>query len=240
MLTSFLAAAALSTTSIVHAFSPDPGQGKMYIGMWPDIAEGFYDTPAAANARLGINFPVFQLAQTIPLPAYNWDTGAGGEALFSEVDASATDAAYFITVCKWRPFYSGNPEPMFRTDPDTEDGIEAVTDGDLVQLADQIARCRLSLRVFKLAKYRVHHPSRSEPRETCVLEVGTGDEWTVRYLPFHRVKQLTDKAHRWKSYGVQPTAFKALWERMHTIVKQIAPDTTIVWAPNSEHTIARN
>lgn len=41
---------------------------------------GFGDTPTKINSRLGQNVPVFQIAQEIPLPPYNYVTGAGGAA----------------------------------------------------------------------------------------------------------------------------------------------------------------
>ena len=34
-------------------------------------------------------------------------------------------------------------------------------------------------------------------------------------------------------YGIQPTGYKRLWSRMHTIIKAVAPDTVLVWAPNT-------
>ncbi|KAG0146342.1 hypothetical protein CROQUDRAFT_133191 [Cronartium quercuum f. sp. fusiforme G11] len=37
----------------------------------------------------------------------------------------------------------------------------------------------------------------------------------------------------WMTYGVQPTAFVALWKRMHDIIRSIAPKTVLVWAPNA-------
>lgn len=36
----------------------------------------------------------------------------------------------------------------------------------------------------------------------------------------------------WMPFGAQPTAFLELWRRMYTIVKGLAPDTVVVWAPN--------
>lgn len=40
----------------------------------------FNDTPANFNAHLQQNVPVFQIAQDIPLPKFNYTTGAGGPA----------------------------------------------------------------------------------------------------------------------------------------------------------------
>jgi hypothetical protein len=36
----------------------------------------------------------------------------------------------------------------------------------------------------------------------------------------------------WMAYGVKPTQFLALWKRMFAIIKTLAPQTIIVWAPN--------
>lgn len=40
----------------------------------------YNDRPAIVNEKLGYNVPVFQIAQPIPLPPYNWTTGVGGPA----------------------------------------------------------------------------------------------------------------------------------------------------------------
>jgi len=64
------------------------------------------------------------MGQSIPLPVYNYTTGAGGEALFSYVDDTATNAAYFLTVY-----------------PDQTDNLAGVQDSDLVSLAYQILKC---------------------------------------------------------------------------------------------------
>ena len=37
----------------------------------------------------------------------------------------------------------------------------------------------------------------------------------------------------WNSWGQQPVAFRALWIRVHTAIKALAPDTAMVWAPSS-------
>ncbi|MBZ6370618.1 MAG: hypothetical protein LBE44_01600 [Microbacterium hominis] len=34
-------------------------------------------------------------------------------------------------------------------------------------------------------------------------------------------------------YGQQPTAFLQSWQNMYTLVKSVAPETVIVWAPNT-------
>lgn len=48
--------------------------------VWLVICAAYYDTPVGFNARIGLNVPVFQIAQEIPLPAYNYTSGAGGPA----------------------------------------------------------------------------------------------------------------------------------------------------------------
>jgi hypothetical protein len=35
------------------------------------------------------------------------------------------------------------------------------------------------------------------------------------------------------NYGQRPTAFRAAWQRMYQAIKSIAPDTIMVWAPNT-------
>lgn len=35
------------------------------------------------------------------------------------------------------------------------------------------------------------------------------------------------------TYGQQPTAFLQSWQNMYTLVKSVAPDTVIIWAPNT-------
>lgn len=37
----------------------------------------------------------------------------------------------------------------------------------------------------------------------------------------------------WNVYGLQPLQFIQTWLQMHTIIKNIAPNTAIVWAPNT-------
>lgn len=38
---------------------------------------------------------------------------------------------------------------------------------------------------------------------------------------------------RWMQYGQQPTAFIESWTSMYNAVKAVAPDTIMVWAPNT-------
>ncbi|OAV95369.1 hypothetical protein PTTG_05428 [Puccinia triticina 1-1 BBBD Race 1] len=90
----------------------------VYFGVWPDTAHGFSDTPAMINQRLGFNTSVFQIAQLIPLPPYNYTTGAGGPAPEYLIEQTQTDAAVFLTV--------------YPT------GLDTVTDDDLKLLGDPV------------------------------------------------------------------------------------------------------
>ena len=37
----------------------------------------------------------------------------------------------------------------------------------------------------------------------------------------------------WMAYGLQPLMFVDVWRQMYTVIKQIAPMTAVVWAPNT-------
>jgi len=91
---------------------------QVYFGIWPNSDHGYSDTPAIINQRLGFNTSVFQIAQVIPLPPYNYTTGAGGPAPEYLVEQSQTDAAVFLTV--------------YPT------GLDTVTDENLKQLGEQL------------------------------------------------------------------------------------------------------
>lgn len=54
---------------------------------------------------------------------------------------------------------------------------------------------------------------------------GSGKTVFLRWAP--------EFSGNWMTYGLQPTAFKAMWRRMHDIVKGEAPDTVLVWSPNT-------
>ncbi|GAA5899065.1 hypothetical protein JCM6882_004606 [Rhodosporidiobolus microsporus] len=173
-----LAAVALGATA-VNAAMFEPPEGQILFGMWFDPADPYYDTPSLVNERLGFNVPVFQLAQAIPRPAYNYTTGAGGAAPESLIELSGTDAAVFLTVY---------PEP---------NGFDGVTTADYEELGKQI------------------------------LDYQTTNNRTT-FLRFAPEMQGT-----WMSYGMQPTAFLTHWVSMYNTVKAIAPNTIIVWAPNT-------
>lgn len=37
----------------------------------------------------------------------------------------------------------------------------------------------------------------------------------------------------WMVYGLQPIEFLASWSKMYSIIKAEAPDTVVVWSPNT-------
>ncbi|BGP12272.1 hypothetical protein JCM10213_000033 [Rhodosporidiobolus nylandii] len=171
-----LAATAAVPAAVAAPFEP-PGNQVM-LGMWFDPADPYYDTPAAINQKLGFNVPVYQIAQPIPLPPYNYTTGAGGVAPENMIERSSTDAAVFLTVYP-------------------TSGFSAVTDDDFTALGRQIYdyQANLNRTVF------------------------------LRYAP--------EMQGLWMAYGQQPTAFNQSWHQMYNVVKSVAPETIMVWAPNT-------
>lgn len=65
----------------VMAAPYEPPGNQVLFGAWIDTQVGYSDTPIKFNQRLRQNTPVFQIAQDIPLPKYNYTTGSGGAAL---------------------------------------------------------------------------------------------------------------------------------------------------------------
>ncbi|GAA5846837.1 hypothetical protein JCM9279_004460 [Rhodotorula babjevae] len=170
-----VALASVTVASAQALFEP-PGDQVM-LGFWYDSADPYYDTPAIINEKLGNNVPVFQLSQQIPLPAFNYTTGAGGAAPESLIERSSTDAAVFLTI--------------YPT------SFAAITDDDFTNLAKQIYdyQANLNRTVF------------------------------LRYAP--------EMQGTWMTYGFDPVGFLQSWTNMYTIIKAIAPETIMVWAPNT-------
>ncbi|GAA5954071.1 hypothetical protein JCM21900_005398 [Sporobolomyces salmonicolor] len=156
----------------------EPAGDQVLLGMWFDSAEPYSDSPSRINNNLGYNVPVFQIAQAIPLPKYNYTTGAGGAAPENQIELSATDAAVFLTVYP-------------------TSGFAAVTDDDFTALGQQILNYQqvLNRTVF------------------------------LRYAP--------EMQGTWMTYGMQPTEFNTSWHSMYNLVKAVAPETIMVWAPNT-------
>ncbi|KAK4057668.1 hypothetical protein OIO90_001316 [Microbotryomycetes sp. JL221] len=176
-----LAALAATTANVplmASAAPAEPPGNQVMFGAWLDPADGYDDRPIYFNTKLQQNVAVFQIAQDIPLPPYNWVTGSGGPAPENIIERSGTDAAVFLTV------YPAN-------------GFSAVTDDDLTALGQQILDYQTSL------------------NRTTFL----------RYAP--------EMQGLWNRYGNQPTEFVSHWRDMYTTVKSIAPDTIMVWAPNT-------
>jgi len=100
--------------------APFPADDQVYLGLWLNGQQGYSDTPAAANARMNLSFPVFQFGQRIPRQEFNYVVGVGWPAFVYLADWTNSNAAYFLTIY-----------------PD--EGYEAVTDGDLAALGQQLA-----------------------------------------------------------------------------------------------------
>ncbi|KAG0146197.1 hypothetical protein CROQUDRAFT_715707 [Cronartium quercuum f. sp. fusiforme G11] len=73
-------------------------RSQVWFGIWTNPESGYSDTPSTFNKRIGFNVSVFQIAQVIPLPKYNYTTGAGGPAPEYLIEQTNTDAAVFLTV----------------------------------------------------------------------------------------------------------------------------------------------
>ncbi|GAA5955194.1 hypothetical protein JCM8115_001879 [Rhodotorula mucilaginosa] len=176
--TALALAVAGTAISAVNGAMYEPPEGQVMLGFWFDPANPYNDRPSIINEKLGNNVPVFQIAQPIPLPPYNWTTGVGGPAPENTIEQSGTDAAVFLTIYP-------------------TEGFAAVTDEDFIALGKQILDYQTTL------------------NRTTFL----------RYAP--------EMQGTWMRYGQQPTAFLQSWQNMYTLVKSVAPETVIVWAPNT-------
>ncbi|POY71229.1 hypothetical protein BMF94_5541 [Rhodotorula taiwanensis] len=176
--TALALAVAGSAVTAVQGAMFEPPAGQVMLGFWFDPASPYNDRPALVNEALGYNVPVFQVAQPIPLPPYNYTTGVGGPAPENTIEQSGTDAAVFLTV------YPTN-------------GFNAVTDDDFIALGKQILDYQTNL------------------NRTTFL----------RYAP--------EMQGTWMTYGQKPTEFLQSWQNMYTLVKSVAPETIMVWAPNT-------
>lgn len=82
----------------------EPAGNQVLFGAWIDTQVGYADSPIKFNQRIQQNTAVFQIAQDIPLPKYNYTTGSGGAALENLIELSGTDAAVFLTVYPYQGF----------------------------------------------------------------------------------------------------------------------------------------
>jgi len=114
-----LALALALGSSVSQAAMFEPPGSQVLMGSWIDTQQGYEDTPELTNERIGRLLPVYQIAQEIPLPAYDWVTGAGGPAPERLIEESASTAAVFLTVYP-------------------NQGFDVVLDEDLVNLGNQI------------------------------------------------------------------------------------------------------
>lgn len=170
--------AVLGGVTTTRAAPAEPQGNQVMLGFWFDSADPYHDSPSIINQKLGYNVPVFQMAQAIPLPRYNYTTGAGGPAPENQIERSSTDAHVFLTVY-----------PV--------DGFQTVAESDFTALGQQILDYQTNL------------------NRTVFL----------RYAP--------EMQGKWMQYGQQPTAFRASWTQMYNSVKAVAPETIMVWAPNT-------
>jgi len=154
----------------------EPPAGKFLFGVWPQLEDGYQETPALVNDRTGFLFPAFQLSQRIPVLPYDFVTGVGGPIPAAYIEATGTDADIYLTVYPY--------------------GGLNVSDADLLSLA-------LQVRTYQ----------------------GSGKTVFLRWAP--------EFGGDWMTYGLQPTEFVATWIRMHDIIKAEAPDTVLVWSPNT-------
>ncbi|GAA5882807.1 hypothetical protein JCM16303_002468 [Sporobolomyces ruberrimus] len=168
----------LSGITRTRAALAEPAGNQVMLGFWFDSADPYHDSPSIINQKLGYNVPVFQMAQAIPLPKYDYTTGAGGPAPENQIERSSTDAHVFLTVY-----------PV--------DGFQTVAEADFTALGQQILDYQTNL------------------NRTVFL----------RYAP--------EMQGRWMQYGQQPTAFIESWTTMYNAVKAVAPQTIMVWAPNT-------
>ena len=72
LISTLSASLALLIPHVASQALAEPPGNQVYIGFWVATEEG--DTPLKLNERVGFNQSVFQIAQTLPQPAYNWVT----------------------------------------------------------------------------------------------------------------------------------------------------------------------
>lgn len=102
-----------------------------------------------ANDRLGHLLPVYQVAQNIPLPAYNWDTGAGGPPPVGVRSLSHLRRVATLTAAQLIEDTNSSAAVFLTVYPNQ--GWDMVIDQDLVDLGNQIATCT-SLRALHASR----------------------------------------------------------------------------------------
>lgn len=61
--------------------------------------------------------------------------------------------------------------------------------------------------------------------------VASTDQTTLNRTVF--LRYAPEMQGTWNLYGNQPTGFVASWQAMYAAVKAVAPETIMVWAPNT-------
>ncbi|TNY18137.1 glycoside hydrolase superfamily [Rhodotorula diobovata] len=188
------ACVALASVTLASAQAPyEPPGDQVMIGFWYDSADPYYDTPSIINQKLGNNVPVFQLSQQIPLPPFNYTTGAGGAAPESLIERSATDAAVFLTI--------------YPT------SFEAITDDDFTELGKQILDYQDNLNRTVFLRYA---PEMQGSWMTYGFDpVGFLQSWTSMYTIVKAVAPKTimvwaPNTPQGYPYGQQYTQYSAL------------------------------
>ena len=120
------------------------------------------------------------------------------------IERSGTDAAVFLTVYP-------------------EQGFAAAGEADFTALANQILFCQYKKSSVRLSAPRLTRYLRSF---FCSLDQANLSRTVfLRYAP--------EMQGLWNVYGFRPIEFLASWTLMYSTIKTIAPNTIIVWAPNT-------
>jgi len=169
-------------------------------------------------------------------------TGAGGGAPEELIERTETDAAVFLTVYPYT-------------------GLEVLNITHYTDLGNQILNCEcFTCREFPLllssssssSSSSFSHLSREswvQKKETVVhrrdslfKDMVANMLLTICFLScagtenYNRsvfLRWAPEMNGNWMPYGLQPLMFVEVWRTMYTVIKQIAPATAIVWAPNT-------
>lgn len=101
------------------------------------------------------------------------------------------------------------------------DGFDTVADEDFIALGKQILDCACSV------------PPRSASGTVliCSRVSRAADQVNLNRTVF--LRYAPEMQGLWMKYGMQPQAFNQSWHNMYALVKSVAPETIMVWAPNT-------
>lgn len=100
-------------------------------------------------------------------------------------------------------------------------GFDAVADSDYSALASQILDCWSS-------SYLTSHYASGRLTDS---DYPSQDRTTLNRTVF--LRYAPEMQGTWNLYGQQPSAFNTSWHAMYAAIKSVAPDTIMVWAPNT-------